>query len=188
MEKKNDESTVGAVIKQTTAIALVSLLLVAAVHPLLILIADKTDWFVYDSPLFYILGSLYGWLLGVANFVGMALSLVMMTSSPGGRQEAQKRAQAMYMGRLVVLLLFTVGGCFIPIFRPAAILLSLAATQFGIFIYSLIFKLREANRLSKLEKNPEPEGPETDGDEDASETPDAGEGEEQTDRPEETND
>ena len=149
-----NETPMGAVFKQTAAIALISLAIVAAAHPLFIVIGNNTELFDY-VPLRFILGSVYGWILGVANFFAMALSLVMLTSSSTDRMEGQKRAQSAYMGRLVALLLFAVGGCFIPIFHPAAILISLALTQFGIFAYSLIFKLSEAKKQAKTEKNPQ---------------------------------
>ena len=147
------ESSFSAVVRQSVIIAAIGAALVAAAHPLFLLIGSRTDLFDYE-PLRFILGSVYGWLLGVGNFVGMAASLMMLTSSKSGRQEGQKRAQAMYMGRLVILLLFAVGGCFIPVFHPAAILGSLAVTQFAIFAYSLTFKLAEARKRAKTEKNP----------------------------------
>ena len=152
----DSDSGFRAVVRQSLILGAVSAVLVALVHPLLILIGNNTDLYEY-SALRFILGSVYGWLLGIGNFVGMAASLIMLTSSKADRMEGQKRAQAMYMARLVVLLLFAVGGCFIPVFHPAAILVSLAATQFGIFAYSLIFKLAEAKKRAQTEKNPTPE-------------------------------
>ena len=156
INSEKTETPAGAVFKQTLIVALISLAIVAAAHPLFILIGNKTDLYEY-TPLRFILGSVYGWLLGVGNFLGMALSLIMLTKSTVDKQEGQKRAQAMYMGRLVVLLLFAVGGCFIPVFHPAAVLIALALTQFGIFAYSLIFKLSQARKQAATEKNPSPE-------------------------------
>lgn len=153
----NSESAFGAVFKQTAIIALISAAVTAAAHPLLILIGSKTELYDYEA-LRFILGSVYGWFLGVGNFAAMAITLVLLTSSATEKREGQKRAQAAYMGRLVVLLLFAVGGCFIPVFHPAAVLISLALTQFGIFLYSLTFKLVEANKRAKTEKNPRPAG------------------------------
>ena len=155
-ETQDNDSGFRAVFRQSLILGVISAVLVALVHPLLILIGNNTDLYDY-TPLRFILGSVYGWLLGIGNFVGMAASLIMLTSSKADRTEGQKRAQAMYMGRLVILLLFAVGGCFIPVFHPAAILVSLAATQFGIFAYSLTFKLAEAKKRAKSEKNPTPE-------------------------------
>ena len=94
----------------------------------------------------FILGGVYGWLLGVLNFLAMALSLVLLTESTTDRQEGQKKAQSMYMARLVILLLLAVGGCFIPVFHPIAVLASLALTWTGVFLYSFIFKLVEARK------------------------------------------
>ena len=105
-ETKND-SGIGVVVRQTAVIALISAAVVAAAHPLLILIGNNTELYDY-VPLRFILGSVYGWLLGVGNFAAMAFTLVLLTSSAKERQEGQKRAQAAYMGRLVVLLLFVI--------------------------------------------------------------------------------
>ena len=155
MPKTKKNSTEGGfsdALRQILIIALISAAVVAAAHPLFILIGNNTDLFDYD-PLRFILGSVYGWLLGVGNFAAMAVTLILLTSSSADRREGQKRAQAAYMGRLVAILLFAVGGCFIPVFHPAAILVSLALTQFGIFVYSLTFKLIEARKREKAEQS-----------------------------------
>ena len=110
------------------------------------------------AALRFILGGVYGWLLGVLNFLGMGLSLILLTDSTTDKQEGQKKAQSMYMARLVVLLLLAVGGCFIPVFHPVAVLASLALTWTGVFVYSFIFKIVEAKRAPK-ETPAEPETP-----------------------------
>ena len=107
------------------------------------------------AALRFILGGVYGWLLGVLNFLGMGLSLILLTDSTTDKQEGQKKAQSMYMARLVVLLLLAVGGCFIPVFHPVAVLASLALTWTGVFVYSFIFKLVEAKRAPKAPQAPE---------------------------------
>lgn len=152
-EKKNNPGEYHDIVRQIILISVISAAIVAAAHPLLILIGNNSELYEY-TPLRFILGSVYGWMLGVGNFIAMAVSLVLLTSAQSERREGQKRAQAAYMGRLVVLLFFAVGGCFIPVFHPAAVLISLALTQFGIFLYSLTFKLAEARKQAKTEHNP----------------------------------
>ncbi len=134
-----------AVLLQTLAVAGIGLFLIAVAQPLYPLIS-KSGLFEYSS-LRFILGSVYGWLLGIGNFFAMAVSLIFLTSSSNSQSEGQKKAQAMYMSRLVAVLLLAVGGCFIPVFHPAAILISLALTQFGISVYAMIFRM--ADRTGK---------------------------------------
>lgn len=159
---KKNETAAGAVIKQTLIIGCISLVLVGAAQPLYILIGDHTTLYEY-SALKFILGSVYGWLLGVGNFAVMAISLMMLTSTTTDRNEARKRAQTAYTGRLVGLLLFAVGGCFIPVFHPVAVLLSLALTQFGIFAYSFLYKMIDAKKNGETPAAPSDEAEEKNG-------------------------
>ncbi len=148
--KAKEQSGMGAVLKQTLIVALIGFVLALFAQFLYPAFA-RSGLFAY-SPLRFILGGVYGWVLGVANFFAMALSLIMLTSGTADRQEGQKKAQAMYMGRLVTVLLFAVGGCFIPVFHPAAILFSLALTQAGISIYAMCFKLFEGRKEKEREE------------------------------------
>lgn len=153
--KKTASGKFAPVFLQTGIVACIGAVLTAAaqfVYPLVI---------KEYVPLRFILGGVYGWLLGVLNFLGMALSLVLLTDAGSDRQEGQKKAQSMYMARLVVLLLLAVGGCFIPVFHPVAVLASLALTWTGITLYSFIFKTVEASR-AKRSAQTEEEGALTD--------------------------
>ena len=140
------DSGFSAVLKQTLLILAISVFVVALAQPAFYLLSTTGifEW----SLLRFLLGSLYGMLLGVGNFFAMALSLVLVTATAADPKEGKAKAQSTYVFRQLVLVGLAVVGCLIPAFHIVAVLGSLALTQLVITVYALI------GNVIALKKNP----------------------------------
>lgn len=140
------DSGFSAVLKQTLLILAISAVTVAVAQPFFYLLSTTGifEW----SLLRFLLGSLYGMLLGVGNFFAMALSLILVTATAANPKEGKAKAQSTYVFRQLILVALAVVGCLIPVFHIVSVLGSLALTQLVITVYALI------GNVMALKKNP----------------------------------
>ena len=140
------DSGFSAVLKQTLLILAISAVTVAVAQPVFYLLSTTGifEW----SLLRFLLGSLYGMLLGVGNFFAMALSLILVTATAANPKEGKAKAQSTYVFRQLILVALAVVGCLIPVFHIVSVLGSLALTQLVITVYALI------GNVMALKKNP----------------------------------
>lgn len=141
----NDNGYVAAV-KQTLIVLAMSFVAVAIAQPVFYLLST-TGIFRWSLTQF-LLGSLYGMILGVGNFFAMAVSLTMLTATARDAKEGKARAQSVYLLRQLVLVGFAVVGCLLPIFHIVAVLGALALTQLVIAVYAFV------GNLIAMKKNP----------------------------------
>lgn len=134
------------VLKQTLLVLAISTVTVAVAQPVFYLLSTTGifEW----SLLRFLLGSLYGMILGVGNFFAMALSLVLVTATAASPKEGKAKAQSTYVFRQLILVALAVVGCLIPVFHIVSVLGSLALTQLVITAYALI------GNVIALKKNP----------------------------------
>lgn len=140
------DSGFSAVLKQTLLVLAISAVTVAVAQPFFYLLSTTGifEW----SLLRFLLGSLYGMLLGVGNFFAMALSLILVTATAANPKEGKAKAQSTYVFRQLILVALAVVGCLIPVFHIVSVLGSLALTQLVITVYALI------GNVMALKKNP----------------------------------
>lgn len=162
------DSGFSAVLKQTLLILAISAVTVAVAQPFFYLLSTTGifEW----SLLRFLLGSLYGMLLGVGNFFAMALSLILVTATAANPKEGKAKAQSTYVFRQLILVALAVVGCLIPVFHIVSVLGSLALTQLVITVYALIGNVMALKKNPPAMKEDEPQPPIKEGQEPSADT------------------
>ena len=162
------DSGFSAVLKQTLLILAISAVTVAVAQPFFYLLSTTGifEW----SLLRFLLGSLYGMLLGVGNFFAMALSLILVTATAANPKEGKAKAQSTYVFRQLILVALAVVGCLIPVFHIVSVLGSLALTQLVITVYALIGNVLALKKNPPAMKEDEPQPPIKEGQEPSADT------------------
>ena len=162
------DSGFSAVLKQTLLILAISAVTVAVAQPFFYLLSTTGifEW----SLLRFLLGSLYGMLLGVGNFFAMALSLILVTATAANPKEGKAKAQSTYVFKQLILVALAVVGCLIPVFHIVSVLGSLALTQLVITVYALIGNVMALKKNPPAMKEDEPQPPIKEGQEPSADT------------------